>query len=266
MVIDRGSGAPVVLVPGIQGRWEWMAPAVDALATRCRVVTFSFCDEPTSGFACAPERGIENYFAQLDEVFDRAGLREAILVGVSYSGPITAEYATRRPDRVRGLVLVSALPPDWTPDRRARFYLRAPRLLSPVFLLDSPARVLPEIRATFPEVAPFLRFSASQASRALRAFVSPSRMATRLQWNEAHAFADPSAISQPVLVITGEDRLDRVVPPSLTRRYLAAVPDSRHVVLERTGHIGLLTKPLEFADTVSRFADEMNFHDRRAPA
>ena len=40
-IVDLGSGVPVVMVPGIQGRWEWMKPAVDALAERCRVVTFS---------------------------------------------------------------------------------------------------------------------------------------------------------------------------------------------------------------------------------
>ena len=41
MVIDRGAGTPLVLIPGIQGRWEWMAPAVDALAARTRVLTGS---------------------------------------------------------------------------------------------------------------------------------------------------------------------------------------------------------------------------------
>ena len=78
-MIDRGSGTPVVLMPGIQGRWEWMAPAVDALADRFRVVTFSLCDEPTSGFRFEPGRGIENYLQQVDEALDRAGLDAAIL-------------------------------------------------------------------------------------------------------------------------------------------------------------------------------------------
>ena len=255
-MIDRGSGTPVVLMPGIQGRWEWMAPAVDALADRFRVVTFSLCDEPTSGFSFEPGRGIENYFAQVDEALDRAGLDAAILIGVSYSGPIAAEYAARRPHRVRALVLVSALPPDWVPNRRARFYLRAPRLLSPLFLLDSPARVLPEIRASLPEWGPAVRFMAGQLRRTSRAFLSPTRMAARLRWNEAHQFADPSAVSRPVLVITGEDGLDRVVSPQLTRRYLSALPDVRHAVLHRTGHIGLLTKPGEFAELVRQFAEE----------
>ena len=44
-VIDRGHGTPLVLVPGIQGRWEYMRPAVDALAERFRVVTFDLCGD-----------------------------------------------------------------------------------------------------------------------------------------------------------------------------------------------------------------------------
>lgn len=45
---DIGSGAPVVVVPGVQGRWEWMGPAVDALAERCRVITNSLPGDPGS--------------------------------------------------------------------------------------------------------------------------------------------------------------------------------------------------------------------------
>lgn len=265
-MIDRGSGTPVVIMPGIQGRWEWLKPAVDALAERCRVVTFSFSDEPTSGFRHEPGRGIENYFAQLDEAFDRAGLEHAVLIGVSYSGPIAAEFATRRPERVRGLILVSALPPDWRLNARAQFYLRAPRLLSPLFLLDSPARVLPEICAALPTLGSRLRFAAGQTGRALRALLSPSRMAARLRWTEEYEYGDPGQIAQPVLVITGEDALDRVVAPALTRRYLASLPSARHAVLGQTGHIGMLTRPREFADMVQRFADEVSNDARRISA
>lgn len=265
-MIDRGSGTPVLLLPGIQGRWEWMQPAVDALAARCRVLTYSFCDEPTSGFAFDAGQGLENYLAQIEDALQRAGLDQVILVGVSFSGPIAAEFAARHPSRVRGLVLVSALPPDWRPDARARFYLRAPRLLSPIFLLDSPSRVMPEIRASLPRLSSRVRFSAGQLQRSLRAFLSPVRMAARLRWHEEFAYGDPARISRPVLVITGEDGLDRVVSPALTRRYLGALPSARHVVLEHTGHIGLLTRPDIFADTVRRFADEIFDDATRASA
>ncbi|MCC7416520.1 MAG: alpha/beta fold hydrolase [Acidobacteria bacterium] len=39
--IDRGGGVPLVLVPGIQGRWEYVRPAIDALSSRFRVIAFS---------------------------------------------------------------------------------------------------------------------------------------------------------------------------------------------------------------------------------
>ena len=135
-VIERGTGTPVIVIPGIQGRWEWMAPAIEALASGCRVITFSLCDEPSSGFPVDAAQGIENYMSQLDAVFEHARLEHAVLMGVSFAGPIAMEYAVRHPNRVDALMLVSALPPDWTPDARARFYMRAPLLLSPLFFVE----------------------------------------------------------------------------------------------------------------------------------
>jgi pimeloyl-ACP methyl ester carboxylesterase len=265
-VIDRGQGTPVVLLPGLQGRWEWMQPAIDALAQHCRVLSFSLCDEPSSGFAYDATCGIENYLTQLNEVFERTGLDAAVVVGVSYSGPVASEFALRHPQRVRGLVLASALPTDWTPNSRARFYLTAPLLLSPLFLIDAPLRARWEIRAALPALSDRVRFSAAQAVRVVRSFVSPRRMAARIRWNQQYTFGDPAGIQRPVLVITGEDGLDRVVPPELTRRYLDSLPQAQYEILPRTGHLGLVTKPTAFAELVARFVHEVSTHDRRASA
>jgi len=78
-MIDLGSGAPIVLIPGLQGRWEWMRPAVEALAKHNRVVSFSLCDERTSRFPCTPSKGFTNYIDQLAAVLDRAGLASAAI-------------------------------------------------------------------------------------------------------------------------------------------------------------------------------------------
>ena len=37
--------------------------------------------------------------------------------------------------------------------------------------------------------------------------------------------------------------------------YLDLIPGTRHVVLERTGHIGLVSKPQKFAQVVSDFLE-----------
>jgi pimeloyl-ACP methyl ester carboxylesterase len=254
-MIDRGSGIPIVLVPGVQGRWEWMESTVDALAERCRVLTFSLADEPTSGFSFA-EAGLEAYVAQILEALNRAGVKRAVIIGVSFSGLLAIEFAARHPERVLGVVLASALPPGWTPDARARFYLRAPRLLSPVFWLTSPSRMLPELLAAL-SFRERLRFVGATVVRSVRASLSPTRMARRVRWTEMFKFADVAAVRAPVLLITGEERLDRIVMPALTRKYLTYLPQAKHVTLAGTGHLGLVTKPKEFANLVCTFADQI---------
>ena len=136
-MIDRGTGTPIVLMPGIQGRWEWLAPTVDALAERCRVITFSLCDEPSSGFNYDPSLGIENYLAQIDQAFERAGLRQAVLIGVS----------VQRSHRcgVRGS------PPRACSRPRARFGVAAglAAKCARTFLPSRTAIVEPDLRARF---------------------------------------------------------------------------------------------------------------------
>src|SRR4029077_16103657 len=43
-IVDRGEGPPIVVIPGVQGRWEWMQTGIDALARYGRVITFSLAD------------------------------------------------------------------------------------------------------------------------------------------------------------------------------------------------------------------------------
>jgi pimeloyl-ACP methyl ester carboxylesterase len=70
--------------------------------------------------------------------------------------------------------------------------------------------------------------------------------------------ADAKSIAVPTLVITGEAQLDRVVPVAGTHEYLALVPGSEGFTLARTGHIGLVTKPDQFADAIAGFAARHN--------
>src|SRR6185436_7359501 len=136
-IIDRGTGTPVVMIPGVQGRWEWMKPTVDVLGRRCRVITFSLADEPTCAGAFDEARGFWCYVDQVRDALDSAGIAKAAVCGVSYGGLIAAAFAARHPDRTSSLALVSALPPSWKPDTRIKLYLRAPRLLTPAFLVGS---------------------------------------------------------------------------------------------------------------------------------
>lgn len=254
-MVDRGTGTPIVLIPGLQGRWEWMRPAVDALSKHHRVITFSLCDEKTSPFPCDPARGFDNFVAQVDAALERAHIERAVIAGVSFGGLIASEYAARHPERVSALVLASALHSSWQPDERQRRYLNAPTLMSPLFVVTAPQRMRSEMAAALPTVAARLRFALTHSARVVMAPTTPSRMARRIAWAQSHRFADPHRVTAPVLIVTGEPGLDRVVPVDVTRRYLHEFNEAEHVVLKRTGHIGLVTRPDAFAGVLERFVN-----------
>ena len=254
-IVDVGQGAPVVIVPGIQGRWEWMSPAVRALSRRCRVVTFSLADEPTCGGRFDPACGFDSYVEQVKDAMDLAGLSTAVVTGVSYGGLVAAAFAARYPHRVAGLVLVSAIPPGWAPDARVRFYLRAPTLLSPLFLIGS-LRLYREIAAANPGVLSGMRAAARHGINALTHMFSPARMARRVHVLEGMQLDhELSAMRMPTLVVTGDPTLDDVVPVRLTEQYSRVWPHAERVTIARTGHLGLITRPDAFADAVVPFVD-----------
>ena len=230
-------------------------PGIQALAKRCRVITFSLADEPTCRGAFDVASGFDCYVEQVREALDLAGLERATICGVSYGGLIASAFAARHPDRTNGLVLVSALPPSWTPDARVQFYLRAPRMLTPVFIVAS-LRMYREIAAAHPGVRPALREATRHAANVLRHMFSPGRMARRVHLLTGASPVDVSGIGVPTLVLTGDPELDVVVPVRATREYLKLIPHARLERVERTGHLGLITRPDVFCGLVAPFAAE----------
>jgi len=254
-MIDRGNGIPIVLIPGIQGRWEWLRPAVTALAKHHRVISFSLCDERTSRFPCEPEKAFENYITQVETALDRANIDRAVIAGVSYGGLIATEFAARKSDRVSALVLANALHSSWQPDPRQQRLLDSPLRSVPMFLAGAAGRARAELLAALPAFADRMRFSVVQGARVVLAPGSPAKMARRIAWARAHRFATARGVNTPTLIVTGEPDLDRVVPVDVTRRYLDDFAGATHVVLERTGHNGLVTRPEAFAGVVERFVN-----------
>jgi pimeloyl-ACP methyl ester carboxylesterase len=261
-IVDRGSGSPVVLIPGAQGRWEWMRPSVNALAKRCRVITFSLADEPTSGASFDEAAGIWSYVQQVNDVLQRANVRQATICGVSYGGLVAAAFAARHPEKVSALVLVSAIPPSWRPDARQSFFLRAPLLLSPLFCIAS-VRMCREIFAARGILSGVV-FTTRHTVTVLANWFSPRLMARRARMVASlDVDRELSRLQCPTLVVTGEPSLDLVVPVAKTREYHRIWPHASAAVIARTGHLGPITKADEFADLVASFADRADQNANR---
>ncbi|MEW5982646.1 MAG: alpha/beta hydrolase [Acidobacteriota bacterium] len=256
-MVQRGTGPPLVFVPGIQGRWEWTAPAVKALAARYRVITFSFPGEPGSRLCHDPEAGFNALVRQIDLALDEAGCRRAAICGISFGGLVAATYAAQRPERTSKLVLVSAIGPGWELDDRARSVMAAPWWTTPLLVSGSIQRLYPEIATALPALSERLPFLVKHTARVLCAPMSLARTGDRIRLAASvDAGSLCGRITAPTLVITGEPGADRVMPVEITRRYKDAIANARVATLERTGHIGLVTRPERFAELVADFVGE----------
>jgi pimeloyl-ACP methyl ester carboxylesterase len=240
-----------------------MQPAVDALAQRCRVITFSLADEPTSGASFDEASGFDCYLRQIGDALDVTGVESAVICGISYGGLIAAAFAARHPDRARGVVVVSAIPPSWRPDARVRFLMRAPRLLSPVFCINS-LRLFSEMVAAKEGLFDAISFALRHVGAVARYRFSPVLMARRVRLLQGNRLeAELTHLGVPALILTGQAELDRVVPVALTRDYLRLWPHATSATIERSGHLGPITRPQQFADLIARFANEGAQHQEQ---
>lgn len=124
-----GVGPPVVLLHGLGGaasNWVDVAPL---LVDRFRVVALDLPGHAGSR-ALPPEAGLTGFADAVATALEGLEARPALVVGHSFGGQVAVWLAARRPDLVRGLLLVAASGIG-TRTRRARVSVAVSTLLRP---------------------------------------------------------------------------------------------------------------------------------------
>jgi pimeloyl-ACP methyl ester carboxylesterase len=169
---------------------------------------------------------------------------------------VAVRFAATFPSRCDALILASTPKPKLRLRPRHQTYLRAPWIFGPLFLAETPFRLRSEIRSAIPDATARRRFSLRQLRTALGAPVSLSAIAARARMiSNEDVTGDCARITAPTLVVTGEPHLDHVVPVEGSSEYLRLIPKARAAVLERTGHLGSITRPDAFAALVRDFTE-----------
>ena len=240
---------PIVIVPGIQGRWEWMRPAIDALRRECGdVSTFSLNEEDGTGDP------FEQWMSMISKRIDESGSDRVALIGVSFGGLVAVRYAARYPDRVGALVLVSAPSPGHRLSELDEGMVRHPIAKLPRFAMRGVRRLAPEIVAAKDTWRERLMFTVSYGFRVVSRPAAPRQMARWVRaWQASDIASECARVTAPTHLITGEPRLDRVVPVQSTLHYLTLIPGATFSRLTRTGHIGLVSRPHDFSTLVREF-------------
>jgi pimeloyl-ACP methyl ester carboxylesterase len=75
---------------------------------------------------------------------------------------------------------------------------------------------------------------------------------------------DCRRVASPTLVLTGDAALDYVVPVDGSIAYAGLIAGARTATLDRTGHLGMVTKPEAFATVVATFANPQSANPQPA--
>ena len=198
-------------------------------------------DKPAGRYALA------SFAADVEAFMDTVGLTAAVLVGSSSGGYVAQQVAVDNPNRVAGLVLVGS---PRSLHGRPAFADEVERLTDPV----DPTWVR-ESLTWFPryhDVPDWFIEDRVQDGLRMPAHVWRDTLTGLIT---APAPTETGTITAPTLIIWG-DR-DDLLPGEDQRALAAAIPGSRLVAYENTGHLVLWEQPEPVAADLTRFVENL---------
>ena len=255
--IGSGEGEPIVFVHGLSGSWQNWLENLPYFAQKRRCIAM---DLPGFGHSEMPgdEISIRGYARQVDALCEQLDLGACVVVGNSMGGFVTAEMQIRYPERVARAVLVAAAGISITNLRRRP--------------LMTTARIVGALGATS---AAQSRFLASRPH--LRwlftnfVFRHPTRLAPDLVYEQVRGAGRPGFVDAldaltsydfrdrlpeikcPTLIVWGDS--DMLVPVEDAAEFERVIPESRTIILEDTGHVPMLERPVKFNELLDEFIE-----------
>lgn len=266
--VEEGTGPPVLLLHG-NPTWSFLYRSwIGPLSANYRVVAPDHLGFGRSAKPTAPLR-LEDHIQNLERLILHLDLRDITLAVHEWGGPIGLGFATRHPDRIRKLVLMStwAWPiPLGTPLHPVLLQVRTPgvgeslvqglNLMVEGYLpssLGDPRRVTTEMmdgyRAPFPDYASRAQILALVRDLPVGAD-HPSAAVIR------HIEQQLSQLNLPTLILWGA--ADASTPPSWIRtRWLKIFPHAQEVRFEGAGHCLIEDRPQETLERFARFLESV---------
>jgi pimeloyl-ACP methyl ester carboxylesterase len=260
--VEIGTGSPLVFIHGLSGCWQNWLENMPHFARSYRVIAVDLAGFGESELP-QEEISIPGYGRFVDAVLGEIGVERAVLVGNSMGGFISAETALSHPSRVEKLVLVDAAGGptlrEWNNRNRARL-VRAARLFQPLAAVAFARREgvvrRPRLRrmllykiAAHPDLlAPELCYEIASGGG------KPGFLDALNALIEYDFWERIQDVSCPTLIVWG--RNDEIVPVADAFEYEALIPDARTVVLDDTGHVPMLERPLAFNRVLKEFLEE----------
>ncbi|MEA2142821.1 MAG: 3-oxoadipate enol-lactonase [Solirubrobacteraceae bacterium] len=244
---DSGGGDPLVLVhAGVADARMW-EPIVPALAAQRRVVRFDM-----RGFGGSRSgKGTFSPAADLAALLDALAIERAHVVGASFGGLVSLEFAAAYPGRVASLVLLAAALPDIEPSPGLLAFAEAEEAAIAVGKVEEAVEVN-------------VRMWASHSTPDVQTLVADmQRDAFELQLREGAESDEPdppvsarlAAIAVPATVAYGDRDVEDF--EQVARRLHDELPDATLHEIANAGHLLALDQPEAVTQLILRHLERV---------
>src|SRR5262245_40829007 len=196
-------------------------------------------------------QAIDDYVADLVDLFDALHIEDAVVGGISMGGYLAFALLRRAAHYVRGLVLADTKSEADTPDgldgRRKMLQLVEAQGVEAVVEELTPKLLGATTRATKPHVV--------ERMRALALSNSPESVAGMIRALMSRPDSTPllGSLHMPTLIIVGEE--DTITPPSSAEAMHNRIAGATLVRIAGAGHLSNLEQPNDFNAALARFLE-----------
>ena len=260
--IEAGEGPPLLLIPGADGMKETWRFQVPDLARRFHVIAADLRSRFPDDAKC------DQFAEDARELLDFLDIDSAIVIGQSLGGAIAIRFASRFPERVRGLVLANTLARISYEHVGLNGTLFAPiAVTANRYLPTGAARRLGRLWSqhdvwiydSSPGWERVVDYALWTGSRTEPPQISGRRI--RLLKSE-DLRPELAEIHVPTLVLKGP--LDTYTPAVWARDIAERIPGARYVEVDDTGHCSHISMPEKFNRELISWLDEFESEEKRA--
>ncbi|MEY4248984.1 MAG: hypothetical protein RJA87_617 [Pseudomonadota bacterium] len=242
---DQGNpqGPVLVLIHGFSASLHTWEPWVQRLGDRYRIITL---DLPGHGLTRAPATYVSVAEAQVGivaQTTERLGVKSFVLGGNSMGGGVAWTFATRHPERLKGLVLIDSvgLPREQNNAKSPLAFklLRYPLARALGQQLDTSVLIAAGLKAAFydkqlVDQTMIDRHVALGRAEGHRAIILNHQARLKMR-PEGEVRGLLGALNMPTLVMHGQE--DVIIPVEAGQALAAAIPGSTLILYPKVGHI-----------------------------
>jgi proline iminopeptidase len=257
--LGPATGTPLVLVnggPGFDHSYLHVSKVWEEMAKRRPIVLY---DQRGTGRSTAAEKpgGLADQIADLEALRQHLAAERIDLFGTSWGGYLVMAYTARHPEHVRRLIIADSAAPKWS-ETKFLFKEMFPDVVERQEALAF-AGELGDKKAKEDSLREYFSmiFYAAEGRDAFLAaagsFQISEAVNKALNADVARFDLGPELpkFKCPTLVMTG--RFDVNVAPATAYGIHQAIPGSRFVVFEKSGHMPFIEEPARFIQVMEEF-------------